>query len=51
MNPFLMCALIFVLSFAAIWAFWFLEKMRGASAPQARDLAASITPRTDAKRR
>ena len=24
---------MFVLSFAAIWAFWFVERLRGASAP------------------
>ena len=28
-STFLMCGGIFVLSFAAIWAFWFVERLRG----------------------
>jgi hypothetical protein len=39
MNVFLFCAMIFVCSFA-IWAFWFVEKLRGDSAPQVVDLTA-----------
>jgi hypothetical protein len=30
---FLACGGIFALSFVAIWAFWFVERLRGASAP------------------
>ena len=30
---FLACGAFFALSFAAIWAFWFVERLRGASAP------------------
>jgi hypothetical protein len=40
MNSFLFCALIFICSFLAIWAFWFVEKLRGDSAPQVVDLTA-----------
>ena len=40
MNVFLFCALLFVCSFVAIWAFWFVEKLRGDSAPQVVDLTA-----------
>jgi uncharacterized membrane protein len=32
-STFLACGGIFALSFAAIWAFWFVERLRGASAP------------------
>lgn len=32
------CGGMFVLSFGAIWAFWFVERMRGASAPSVRQL-------------
>jgi hypothetical protein len=32
-SAFLACGGIFVLSFVAIWAFWFVERLRGASAP------------------
>jgi hypothetical protein len=32
-STFLACGGIFVLSFAMIAAFWFVERMRGASAP------------------
>jgi len=32
-STFLACGGIFVLSFVAIWAFWFAERLRGASAP------------------
>jgi hypothetical protein len=31
---FLACGGIFLLSFFMIWAFWFVERLRGASAPQ-----------------
>lgn len=30
---FLACGAFFVLSFATIWAFWYVERLRGASAP------------------
>jgi len=30
---FLACGGFFVLSFVTIWAFWFVERLRGASAP------------------
>jgi len=30
---FLACGAFFVLSFGMIWAFWFVERLRGASAP------------------
>jgi hypothetical protein len=30
---FLACGAFFVLSFVTIWAFWFVERLRGASAP------------------
>jgi hypothetical protein len=30
---FLACGTFFVLSFVTIWAFWFVERLRGASAP------------------
>ena len=30
---FLACGAFFALSFAAIWAFWYVERLRGASAP------------------
>jgi hypothetical protein len=33
LPTFLACGAIFVLSFVTIGAFWFLERMRGASAP------------------
>ena len=32
-STLLMCGGIFVISFATIWAFWFVERLRGASAP------------------
>ena len=32
-STFLACGGIFVLSFVAIWAFWYVERLRGASAP------------------
>ena len=32
-STFLACGGIFVLSFVTIWAFWFVERLRGASAP------------------
>jgi uncharacterized membrane protein len=31
---FIACGGIFLLSFVMIWAFWFIERLRGASAPQ-----------------
>ena len=30
---FLACGAFFALSFVMIWAFWFVERLRGASAP------------------
>jgi hypothetical protein len=30
---FLACGAFFVLSFVTIWAFWFVERLRGANAP------------------
>ncbi|EKS38659.1 hypothetical protein [Afipia clevelandensis] len=36
---------IFVLAFVAIWAFWFVERLRGNSAPKARDLTGDIVGR------
>jgi hypothetical protein len=30
---FLACGTFFVLSFVTIWAFWFVERLRGANAP------------------
>jgi len=30
---FLACGAMFSLSFVMIWAFWFVERLRGASAP------------------
>ena len=32
-STFLACGGIFVLSIVAIWAFWFADRLRGASAP------------------
>lgn len=32
-STFAACGGIFVLSFVAIWALWFVERWRGASAP------------------
>ena len=32
-STFLACGAFFVLSFVTIWAFWFVERLRGASAP------------------
>lgn len=40
MNVFLFCAMLFVLSFAAIWAIWFIERMRGDGAPKVTALVA-----------
>ena len=37
-STFVACGGMFVLSFFAIWAFWFVEKLRGDSAPQVADL-------------
>jgi hypothetical protein len=39
-STILACGGLFILSFAAIWAFWFVERLRGASAPQVRQTAA-----------
>ena len=33
-STFLACGGIFLLAFFMIWAFWFVERLRGASAPQ-----------------
>jgi hypothetical protein len=33
-STFLACGGIFLLSFFMIWAFWFVERLRGANAPQ-----------------
>jgi hypothetical protein len=33
---FLACGAFFVLSFVMIWAFWFVERLRGASAPHVK---------------
>jgi hypothetical protein len=33
-STLLACGGIFALSFGAIWAFWFVERLRGASAPK-----------------
>jgi len=30
---FLACGAFFALAFAAIWAFWFVERLRGTNAP------------------
>jgi len=30
---FLACGAFFALSFVTIWAFWFVERLRGANAP------------------
>ena len=32
-STFLACGAFFTLSFVTIWAFWFAERLRGASAP------------------
>jgi hypothetical protein len=34
-QAFLLCGGAFLLSFFAIWAFWFVERLRGDSAPKA----------------
>jgi hypothetical protein len=36
---FLSCAAIFLLAFFTIWAFWFVERLRGDSAPKVAVLA------------
>ena len=33
-STLLACGGIFILSFLAIWAFWFVDRLRGASAPK-----------------
>jgi hypothetical protein len=35
-QAFLLCGEVFLLSFVAIWAFWFVEKLRGNRAPKPR---------------
>lgn len=45
MNTFLACAVIFALSFLAIWAFWFVEKLRGDSAPKVATLVEPVVHR------
>ena len=41
-STFLLCGGIFVLSFVAIWAFWFVERLRGASAPSMSRLTGTL---------
>lgn len=38
----LLCGSIFVLSFFTIWAFWFIERLRGDSAPKVALLAGEV---------
>ncbi|MCR6734546.1 MAG: hypothetical protein NVV83_10890 [Afipia sp.] len=38
----LSCGAIFLLSFFAIWAFWFVERLRGDSAPKVAVLARDL---------
>lgn len=45
MNTLLVCAGLFALSFLAIWVFWFVEKLRGDSAPKVATLVEPIVPR------
>ncbi len=45
MNTLLICAGLFALSFFAIWAFWFVEKLRGASAPKVATLVEPVVHR------
>ena len=33
-QAFLLCGGVFLLSFLAIWAFWFAERLRGDNAPK-----------------
>lgn len=42
LQTFLLCGAIFLLSFLAIWAFWFIERLRGDSAPKVAVLAKDI---------
>lgn len=41
----LSCAAIICLTFAAIWAFWFVERLRGDSAPKVSRLTGNIVKR------
>ncbi|EKS39692.1 MULTISPECIES: hypothetical protein [Afipia] len=41
----LSCAAIFILAFATIWAFWFVERWRGDSAPNIDKLTGDIVKR------
>jgi uncharacterized membrane protein len=45
-QAFLLCGAIFLLSFFAIWAFWFIERLRGDSAPKVAELARDILKRS-----
>jgi uncharacterized membrane protein len=38
-STFLACGGMFLLSFFAIWVFWFVERLRGASAPSMHHLS------------
>ena len=40
-STFLACGAFFILSFVAIWAFWIVERLRGASAPQVKAVTAA----------
>jgi hypothetical protein len=42
LQTFLLCGAIFLLSFLAIWAFWFIERLRGDSAPKVAVLAKDL---------
>ena len=41
-STFLLCGGIFALSFVAIWAFWFVERLRGDSAPSISRLTGTL---------
>jgi hypothetical protein len=43
MNVFLFCGGVFALAFAAIWAVWFVEKLRGDSAPKLNEGRIPVT--------
>lgn len=45
LQTLLSCGLIFLLSFLAIWAFWFIEQWRGDSAPKVAELTSDIVKR------
>jgi hypothetical protein len=38
-QTFLACGRMFLLAFFMIWAFWFVERLRGTSAPQLQKAA------------